>query len=147
MARRDCQQAERRDNLHRRDDDYACDPRPRQYDRYLLHRYQSGHHRAQAGGRGTVPGTPEARDHGAHQMLQTILDTIPQRVFWKDRNCTYLGCNRILATDAGLNSPAEIIGKSDFDRWSEMAEVYRADDKLVMEQGSAKLGYEEVQDR
>ena len=83
----------------------------------------------------------------AHQMLQTILDTIPQRVFWKDRNCTYLGCNRILATDAGLNSPAEIIGKSDFDLWSETAEVYRADDKLVMEQGSAKLGYEEVQDR
>jgi PAS domain-containing protein len=27
----------------------------------------------------------------AHQMLQTILNTIPQRVFWKDRNCTYLG--------------------------------------------------------
>ena len=84
----------------------------------------------------------------AHQMLQTILDTIPQRVFWKDRNCTYLGCNRILATDAGLSNPAEIIGKSDFDlAWRETAEVYRADDKLVMEQGSAKLGYEEIQAR
>ena len=84
----------------------------------------------------------------AHQMLQTILNTIPQRVFWKDRNCTYVGCNRAFATDAGLNNPAEIIGKSDFDlAWSETAEVYRADDKLVMEQGSAKLGYEEVQDR
>jgi diguanylate cyclase (GGDEF)-like protein/PAS domain S-box-containing protein len=83
-----------------------------------------------------------------HQMLQTILDTVPQRVFWKDRNCTYLGCNRILATDAGLNNPAEIIGKSDFDlAWSETAEAYRADDKLVMEQGSAKLGFEEIQDR
>src|ERR1039457_5207678 len=47
----------------------------------------------------------------AHQMLQTILNTIPQRVFWKDRNCTYVGCNRAFATDAGLNNPAEIIGK------------------------------------
>jgi diguanylate cyclase (GGDEF)-like protein/PAS domain S-box-containing protein len=84
----------------------------------------------------------------AHQMLETILDTIPQRVFWKDRNCTYLGCNRIFATDAGLDNPAEIIGKSDFDlAWSETAEVYRADDQLVMEQGSAKLFYEEIQDR
>jgi diguanylate cyclase (GGDEF)-like protein/PAS domain S-box-containing protein len=84
----------------------------------------------------------------AHQMLQTILNTIPQRVFWKDRNCTYVGCNRAFATDAGLNNPAEIIGKSDFDLvWSETAEVYRTDDKLVMEQGSAKLGYEEMQDR
>jgi diguanylate cyclase (GGDEF)-like protein/PAS domain S-box-containing protein len=84
----------------------------------------------------------------SHQMLQTILDTIPQRVFWKDRNCIYLGCNRILATDAGLNHPAEIIGKSDFDlAWRETAEVYRSDDKLVMAQGSVKLGYEEIQDR
>jgi diguanylate cyclase (GGDEF)-like protein/PAS domain S-box-containing protein len=84
----------------------------------------------------------------AHQMLQTILNTIPQRVFWKDRNCTYVGCNRAFATDAGLNNPAEIIGKSDFDLvWSEAAEVYRTDDKLVMEQGSVKLGYEEIQDR
>ena len=84
----------------------------------------------------------------AHQMLQTVLNTIPQRVFWKDRNCTYVGCNRAFATDAGLNNPAEIIGKSDFDLvWSETAEVYRTDDKLVMEQGSAKLGYEEIQDR
>jgi diguanylate cyclase (GGDEF)-like protein/PAS domain S-box-containing protein len=84
----------------------------------------------------------------AHHMLQTILNTIPQRVFWKDRNCTYLGCNRILATDAGLNDPAEIIGKSDFDlAWRDTAEAYRADDKLVMEQGSAKLGFEEIQDR
>jgi diguanylate cyclase (GGDEF)-like protein/PAS domain S-box-containing protein len=81
-------------------------------------------------------------------MLQTLLNTIPQRVFWKDRNCSYVGCNRAFATDAGLNDPAEIIGKSDFDLvWSETAEVYRTDDKLVMEQGSAKLGYEEIQDR
>jgi diguanylate cyclase (GGDEF)-like protein/PAS domain S-box-containing protein len=84
----------------------------------------------------------------AHQMLQTLLNTIPQRVFWKDRNCSYVGCNRAFATDAGLNNPAEIIGKSDFDLvWSETAEVYRTDDKLVMEQGSAKLGYEEIRDR
>jgi PAS domain S-box-containing protein len=84
----------------------------------------------------------------SRQMLQTILDTIPERVFWKDRNCIYLGCNRALATDAGLNHPAEIVGKNDFDlAWSETAEVYRADDKLVMEQGSAKLGFEEIQDR
>src|ERR1022692_3973735 len=81
----------------------------------------------------------------AHQMLQSILNTIPQRVFWKDRNCTYVGCNRAFATDAGLNTSAEIIGKSDFElAWSGMADRYRADDKLVMEQGSTKLGYEEI---
>ena len=80
----------------------------------------------------------------SRQMLQSILDTIPQRVFWKDRNSVYLGCNRALATDAGLNNPAESIGKNDFDlSWSATAEHYRADDKLVMEKGLAKLNFDE----
>jgi len=84
----------------------------------------------------------------SRQMLQSILDTIPQRVFWKDRNCIYLGCNRAFATDAGLNNPAESIGKNDFDlSWSATAELYRADDKLVMERGSAKLNFDETQSR
>jgi diguanylate cyclase (GGDEF)-like protein/PAS domain S-box-containing protein len=84
----------------------------------------------------------------AHQMLQTILNTIPQRVFWKDRNCTYVGCNRAFATDAGLNNPAEIIGKSDFElAWSGTADRYRADDKRIMEQGSTKLNFDETQSR
>ena len=84
----------------------------------------------------------------AHQMLQTILDAIPQRVFWKDRNCIYLGCNRAFATDAGLNDPAEIIGTNDFElAWSGTAERYRADDRRVMEKGSAKLNFDETQSR
>ena len=86
--------------------------------------------------------------YGSRQMLQSILDAIPQRVFWKDRNSIYLGCNRALATDAGLDAAAAIIGKSDCDlSWSAMAEHYRADDKLVMEQGSAKLNFHEHQSR
>jgi PAS domain S-box-containing protein len=84
----------------------------------------------------------------AHQMLQTVLNTIPQRVFWKDLNCTYVGCNRAFATDAGLNNPAEIIGKSDFElAWSGTADRYRADDKRIMEQGSTKLNFDEPQSR
>jgi two-component system, sensor histidine kinase and response regulator len=84
----------------------------------------------------------------SRQMLQSTLDTIPQRVFWKDRNCIYLGCNRAFATDAGLNNPAEIVGKNDFDlSWSATAERYRADDKRVMEKGSAKLNFDETQSR
>ena len=86
--------------------------------------------------------------YGSRQMLQSILDAIPQRVFWKDQSCTYLGCNQAFALDAGLKTPAEIIGKTDFElAWTGMAEVYRADDKAMMEQGSAKLNFEERQTR
>ena len=74
----------------------------------------------------------------SRQMLQSILDTIPQRVFWKDSNTSFLGCNKAFAIDAGLKDPAEIIGKNDHDlAWRETAELYRADDKLVMESGDA----------
>jgi len=80
----------------------------------------------------------------SRQMLQSILDAIPQRVFWKDRDSNYLGCNRALAADAGLPGPAAIIGKSDFDlSWQGMAEAYRADDRLVMERGLPKLNFHE----
>jgi PAS domain S-box-containing protein len=97
-----------------------------------------------------ITGRKQAEEemYRSRQMLQSILDAIPQRVFWKDRNSLYLGCNRALAADAGANSPAEIIGKSDFElSWSGMAEHYRADDRLVMERGSAKLDFEERQSR
>jgi PAS domain S-box-containing protein len=78
------------------------------------------------------------------QMLQSVLDTIPVRVFWKDLDSNYLGCNRPFALDAGLQSPEEIIGRNDFEMgWAEQAELYRSDDRLVMATGSPKLGYEE----
>ena len=90
----------------------------------------------------------EQEVRASRQMLQSILDAIPQRVFWKDRNCTYLGCNRPFALDAGLGDPAAIVSKSDFDlSWASMAELYRADDRLVMERGAAKLNFQEVQTR
>ena len=84
----------------------------------------------------------------SRQMLRSTLDTIPQRVFWKDRKSIYLGCNRAFATDAGLKNPAEIIGKTDFElAWSGAAERYRADDQRVIETGSAKLNFDDTQSR
>lgn len=82
----------------------------------------------------------------SRQMLQLVLDTIPVRVFWKDLDSSYLGCNRPFAFDAGLQSPQEIIGKNDFEMgWAEYAELYRSDDRLVMRTGRPKIGYEEPQ--
>ncbi|MBA3960741.1 MAG: PAS domain S-box protein [Chthoniobacterales bacterium] len=77
-------------------------------------------------------------------MLRTVLDNIPQRVFWKDTNCTYLGCNRAFAGDAGFSNSQSIVGKTDFDAsWSEFAAQYRVDDRRVMDSGTPKFAYEE----
>lgn len=79
----------------------------------------------------------------SQKMLQLVLDSIPVRVAWKDRNQTYLGCNRLFARDAGLDSQEAIFGKNDYDLGDrEQAELYRADDREVMESGVSKLNHE-----
>jgi PAS domain S-box-containing protein len=84
----------------------------------------------------------------SRQMLQAVLDSIPQRVFWKDRNSVFLGCNKPLALDAGFSEPADMVGKTDYDHAShETADLYRADDRKVMETGQPRINYEEPQIR
>jgi PAS domain S-box-containing protein len=82
----------------------------------------------------------------ANQMLQMVMDTIPVRIFWKNTDLVFLGCNRLFAEDAGQKAPEEILGKTDYEMgWREQAEQYRKDDMVVMRSGSSKLGYEETQ--
>jgi len=82
----------------------------------------------------------------SQQLLQLVMDNIPQAIFWKDRNLTYLGCNQSFADDAGLVSPTEIVGRTDYDLpWSAQADLYCADDRLVLDSLTPKLNYEEPQ--
>lgn len=81
----------------------------------------------------------------SQQMLQLVLDSVPVRIFWKDRNSVYLGCNRLFAKDAGLDSPDDIIGKRTSDLpWAAEAAVYDADDRAIIESGISQLGREEL---
>ena len=68
------------------------------------------------------------------ELLQLVLDNIPQSLFWKDRELVYLGCNRNWGKAAGLQNPLEVVGKTDYDLiWKEEAELYREQDRQVME--------------
>ena len=80
------------------------------------------------------------------QIVEGILDAIPVRVFWKDTNLVYLGCNAVFARDAGFSDPKDVVGKDDYQMaWREQAELYRADDRQVLESGCARLLEEEPQ--
>ncbi|MGR9107000.1 MAG: EAL domain-containing protein [Gammaproteobacteria bacterium] len=80
----------------------------------------------------------------SQSMLRNVLDTIPVRVFWKDKASNFLGCNIQFARDAGFASPDDIIGKNDAELvCGAKAERYRADDLSVLESGVPKLNYEE----
>ncbi len=78
-----------------------------------------------------------------------IIMNIPQSVYWKDRNGTYMGCNKSCATMLGLNDPAEICGLTDYDLadklgWPiEIADEVHEDDVLVIETGNSLLNNQE----
>ena len=79
-------------------------------------------------------------------LLRTVIDATPVRVFWKDRQCRYLGSNAAFAADAGVTNPDALIGRMDDELpWKEQSPLYQADDREVMESGRPKLGYEEPQ--
>ena len=84
---------------------------------------------------------------GAQTVLQNVIDTIPQTVFWKDKDHFYCGCNRSFACAAGKSEPIELVGLTDFDLpWTrEEAEFYRKCDREVMDSGVAQLGIIESQ--
>lgn len=79
-------------------------------------------------------------------LLKTIIDTAPIRIFWKDINGVYLGCNNAFLEDAHFDNENDIIGKTDYDMvWESDAELYREDDKKVRESGIPQLNYIESQ--
>jgi PAS domain S-box-containing protein len=78
------------------------------------------------------------------ETMQTIIDNIPRAVFWKDRDLRFMGCNKLFSDGAGLKSPREVIGKTDYDMpWKEHGDAYGQDDKAVMNSRKARLNLEE----
>ncbi|WP_246089030.1 sensor domain-containing protein [Paraburkholderia guartelaensis] len=86
----------------------------------------------------------EAEAQRSNQMLESVIDNIPQRIFWKDAQSRYLGCNMTFARDAGLAYPEQIIGKSDDDLpWRAYADGMREQDREVIESGLPRINYED----
>ena len=83
----------------------------------------------------------------SREMLQLVMNNIPQFIFWKDINSVYLGCNEIFAGAAGLASAAEIVGKTDCDLpWGKAeADWYRDWDRRVMSSDKPAYHIDETQ--
>ncbi len=85
----------------------------------------------------------EAEAQRSNQMLEAVIDNIPQRIFWKDQESRYLGCNMAFARDAGLAYPEQVVGKSDADLpWRAFAEMLNKHDKEVMSTSMPKMNFE-----
>ena len=88
----------------------------------------------------------EATLRDAKELLQSVIETIPARIFWKDLDSRYLGCNLLFAHDAGYSQQADVIGKADFEMlWRDRAVAYHRDDHAIMESGLPQLDVEASQ--
>ncbi len=71
-------------------------------------------------------------------IYKTLVETMPQKIFVKDRNYRWILVNQLFADDLNMK-PEEIIGKIDHDLFpEELADKYHADDIRLMESGETE---------
>jgi PAS domain S-box-containing protein len=75
-----------------------------------------------------------AEDKDPVRLVATLLDSIPDIIFFKDVNGVYLACNSAFARHVG-RSKQEIISKTDYDLYSEAeADHFREHDRQLLEE-------------
>lgn len=79
----------------------------------------------------------------SQRFLKLVIDTIPDRVYWKDTHGRYLGVNRRFEIESGVSCSEEIIGKTDAEfPWANLAPTIREEDREVVKSGQPLLNLE-----
>lgn len=73
----------------------------------------------------------------SEQRYRILLENIPQKVFYKNRDSVYMVANPSFSSDLGI-TPEEIVGKTDYDFFPpDLAAHYQNDDRTIMESGQS----------
>ena len=76
-------------------------------------------------------------------LLRTMIDLIPAVIYAKDLESRFIACNELVARGMGT-TPAEVIGKTDFDFYPRaMAEQFFADEQAIIKSGQPLIDHEE----
>ena len=79
---------------------------------------------------------PYGRLTESRNLLQTVVDTIPLRIFWKDSESRLIGCNKAFALDLGVSRPQDVVGHKESELIQpDRAAAYRTEDTEVMSSG------------
>ncbi|MFO7820536.1 MAG: PAS domain-containing protein [Lentisphaeria bacterium] len=77
-------------------------------------------------------------------LLHTLMDNIPDNIYFKDRDGRFIRINNSLASWFGLSDPTEATGKTDFDYFSaEHAQQAAEDEQEILQTGRPVVGKEE----
>lgn len=81
---------------------------------------------------------------GERELLRTLIDNLPDRVYVKDAEGRFVTGNLAVARLMGVGDPKSLVGKTDFDFLPEdQASAHRADEEEVMHSGQPIIGWEE----
>jgi PAS domain S-box-containing protein len=79
--------------------------------------------------------------------VKTLMDNVPDSVYYKDLNGRFTGANLATARKFGCKSPSELIGKSDHDFFSkELAEIADKEETEIIRTGTPIIGEEEMEE-
>ncbi len=74
-------------------------------------------------------------------LFSFLLENTPDQVYFKDRQGRFLRASRAVAEYMDVANPDDLIGKSDFDFWSEQtAREAFADEQRIIETGQPMIG-------
>lgn len=86
----------------------------------------------------------QANWHDERILLRAIIDQVPDLLFAKDLESRFIVANQVTATDLGLQTPDDLIGKTDLDFYPpNLGQKYFAEEQRVMRTGLPIVDHEE----
>lgn len=77
-------------------------------------------------------------------LLKSLINSIPDLIFYKDKNSVYLGCNKAFEAFSGIKEK-DLIGLNDFNIFTkDLAELFTTMDQRMMQRGESRRNEEWV---
>ncbi len=77
-------------------------------------------------------------------LLRTLIDTMPDLIYIKDRQSRFVVVNQAQVRLLGGTTPDDLLGKTDFDFFPhELAQKYYADEQAILQSGQPRISLEE----
>ena len=77
-------------------------------------------------------------------LLKTLMDNLPDHIYFKDRESRFIAVNRAMAALFGLEDPSDVLGKTDSDLFApEHAQAALRDEQEILRTGQPLVNMEE----